>query len=81
MNIMDIFESKRKPKNGIQLDSVYDFNVTDFNGNDVPMLDYKAKVLLIVNVSSRNPEALSIFKKLYTINGCFRHRGLFNLLK
>lgn len=76
MNIMNIFESKHMPKDEIPNDSVYDFTVKDFNGIDVPMTNLQAKVLLIVNVSSRDPNALSIFKKLYTINGCFRHRGL-----
>ena len=33
--------------------SVYDFKVTDIDGNDVNLADYKGKVLLIVNVASK----------------------------
>lgn len=33
--------------------NIYDFNVTDINGQDVCMSKYKNKVLLIVNVASK----------------------------
>ncbi|MFA9374868.1 glutathione peroxidase [Poseidonibacter sp.] len=33
--------------------NIYDFNVTDINGQDVCMSKYKDKVLLIVNVASK----------------------------
>ena len=33
--------------------SIYDFNVTGINGQDISMANYKGKVLLIVNVASK----------------------------
>ncbi len=33
--------------------SVYDFTMKDIDGKDVPLADYKGKVLLVVNVASR----------------------------
>lgn len=33
--------------------SVYDFTVKDVNGTDIPLIQYKGKVLLIVNVASK----------------------------
>ena len=33
--------------------SVYDFTLKDIDGKDVPLADYKGKVLLVVNVASR----------------------------
>lgn len=33
--------------------SIYDFTVKDIKGNDVPLANYKGKVLLIVNVASK----------------------------
>lgn len=83
-NIMDIFQPKLKAKNTISsTDSVYDYSIIDSNGNEIPMEKLRSKVLLIVNVASRDPDALSIFKKLYTINGNFKHRGIlhFNFSK
>ncbi len=32
--------------------SIYDFNVTNIDGKEIPMSSYKGKVLLIVNVAS-----------------------------
>jgi glutathione peroxidase-family protein len=40
-------------KEGIRMKSIYDFRVADINGNDVNLIDYKGKVLLIVNVASK----------------------------
>lgn len=33
--------------------SVYQFSMTDIEGNEIPLSDYKGKVLLIVNVASK----------------------------
>lgn len=34
-------------------ESIYDFTVTDINGNEVSLKDYEGKTLLIVNVASK----------------------------
>lgn len=44
---------KGSPKKETHMTSVYDFKVTDIDGNDVNLADYKGKVLLIVNVASK----------------------------
>lgn len=57
--------------------SIYNITVTDFNGKEVLLVDRQAKAIIIVNVSTRDPDALISFKKLFTVHGCFGHRGLF----
>ena len=42
-------ESKVVP----QTNSVYDYSVNDINGNEVNLIDYQGKVLLIVNTASQ----------------------------
>jgi glutathione peroxidase-family protein len=36
-----------------QVSKIYDITVTDIDGNDISLTEYKGKVLLIVNVASR----------------------------
>ena len=33
--------------------TIYDFNATDIAGNDVPLADYRGKVVLVVNTASK----------------------------
>jgi glutathione peroxidase len=55
--------------------SVLDFTVKDINGKDVPLSEYKGKVLIIVNTASlcgNTPQ----YAKLETLYEKYRHHGL-----
>lgn len=56
------------------MSSIHDFSAKDIDGNDVPMSDYKGKVLLIVNVASKcgfTPQ----YTGLETLYRDYRDRG------
>ncbi|KAG6400964.1 hypothetical protein SASPL_137809 [Salvia splendens] len=55
--------------------SVYDFTVKDIHGNDVPLSNYKGKVLLIVNVASKCGLTQSNYKELNVLYERYRDRG------
>lgn len=70
-------DNLKKNINEIPKDSIYKLSVKDSSGKEVSLEKFRSKLLLIVNVGIRDPEALSILKKLYTIKGFFGHRGIY----
>lgn len=50
--------------------TIYDFKMKDIDGKDVPLSDYKGKVLLVVNVASKcgNTPQYAGLEKLYEEN-------------
>lgn len=73
-NIMDIFEQKNSTKD--DLNSVYDYNIINSEGLEVPLSNLRAKVLMLINVSVQDQDALQIFKKLYTLYAAYKNKGL-----
>jgi glutathione peroxidase len=67
-------DKKENPKEEKHITSVYDFKITDIDGNDANLADYKGKVLLIVNVASKcgfTPQ----YKGLENIYRQYKDRG------
>ncbi|CAK9303022.1 unnamed protein product [Gordionus sp. m RMFG-2023] len=59
---------------------VYSFNVTDIEGNNVPLEKYKGKVSLIVNVASKCGYTDKQYKGLVWLQKEFEIYNLFNVL-
>ncbi|XP_047963605.1 probable glutathione peroxidase 2 [Salvia hispanica] len=66
---------KDSPPDADSPKSVYDFTVKDIHGNDVPLSNYKGKVLLIVNVASKCGLTQSNYKELNVLYERYRDRG------
>ncbi|XP_026389260.1 probable glutathione peroxidase 2 isoform X2 [Papaver somniferum] len=56
--------------------SIYDFTVKDIEGNDVSLKDYAGKVLLIVNVASKDGLTESNYKELDVLYEKYKTQGL-----
>lgn len=59
--------------------SVYDFTVQDTFEKDVPLVKYKGKVLLIVNIASRCGHTKINYKELTELHDKYKDKGLFYL--
>nr|XP_009775342.1 PREDICTED: probable glutathione peroxidase 2 [Nicotiana sylvestris] len=55
--------------------SIYDFTVKDILGNDVPLSNYRGKVLLIVNVASKCGLTDSNYKELNILYEKYKDQG------
>lgn len=55
--------------------SVYDFTVKDTFGNDVPLENYRGKVLLIVNIASQCGLTKNNYEKLTQLKKDYYDRG------
>eukprot|EP01129_Flabellula_baltica_P004648 TRINITY_DN1633_c0_g1_i1.p2 TRINITY_DN1633_c0_g1~~TRINITY_DN1633_c0_g1_i1.p2 ORF type:complete len:185 (-),score=26.65 TRINITY_DN1633_c0_g1_i1:708-1214(-) len=56
-------------------DSIYDFTVMDIDGNDVSLAEFKGKVVLIVNVSSRCGLTMSNYKAMVEMYNRYKDEG------
>ncbi|KAL1807962.1 hypothetical protein ACET3Z_024952 [Daucus carota] len=56
--------------------SIYNFTVKDIQGNDVPLSNYKGKVLLVVNVASKCGFTQSNYKELNILYEKYKDQGL-----
>lgn len=56
--------------------SIYEFTVKDTFGNDVPLEQYRGKVVLIVNIASQCGLTKSNYEKLTELNEKYYERGL-----
>lgn len=56
--------------------SAYDFCVKDTYDNDIPLTDYKGKVLLIVNIASRCGHTKKHYKELTELKELYTGKGL-----
>lgn len=59
-----------------QLENIYSFSEFDVSGNEQPMMNYKGKVCLIVNITGKDPNAENFFKQIYILNSQFKKKGL-----
>ncbi|PHU15735.1 putative phospholipid hydroperoxide glutathione peroxidase [Capsicum chinense] len=55
--------------------SIYDFTVKDIQGNEVPLSNYRGKVLLIVNVASKCGLTDSNYKELNVLYEKYKDQG------
>ncbi|KAL3506700.1 hypothetical protein ACH5RR_032082 [Cinchona calisaya] len=55
--------------------SIYDFTVKDARGNDVPLSNYRGKVLLVVNVASKCGLTESNYKELNVLYEKYKDQG------
>lgn len=55
--------------------SIYDFTVKDIHGNDVPLSNYKGKVVLIVNVASKCGLTQSNYKEMNVLYEKYKNQG------
>ncbi|XP_015077117.1 probable glutathione peroxidase 2 [Solanum pennellii] len=55
--------------------SIYDFTVKDIQGNEVPLSNYRGKVLLIVNVASKCGLTDSNYKELNILYEKYKDQG------
>lgn len=55
--------------------SIYDFTVKDIRGNNVPLGNYKGKVVLVVNVASQCGLTQSNYKELNVLYGKYKDQG------
>lgn len=55
--------------------SIYDFTVKDTYGNDVPLENYRGKVVLIVNIASQCGLAKSNYAKLTQLHKDYYEKG------
>ncbi|KAL3652744.1 Glutathione peroxidase 2 [Castilleja foliolosa] len=55
--------------------SIYDFTVKDIHGNDVPLSNYRGKVLLVVNVASKCGLTSSNYKELNILYEKYKDQG------
>lgn len=56
--------------------SIYEFTVKDTFGNDVPLEQYRGKVVLIVNIASQCGLTKSNYEKLTQLNDQYYDKGL-----
>eukprot|EP01018_Ginkgo_biloba_P028696 Gb_34259 [translate_table: standard] len=56
--------------------TVHDFTVKDIRGNNVDLIVYKGKVLLIVNVASQCGLTTSNYKELGELHQKYKDQGL-----
>nr|GMD72376.1 probable glutathione peroxidase 2 [Ipomoea batatas] len=55
--------------------SIFDFSVKDIRGNDVPLSNYRGKVVLIVNVASKCGLTNSNYKELNILYDKYKDQG------
>lgn len=58
-------------------ESVYDFTVKDTFDKDVPLVKYKGKVLLIVNIASRCGHTKTNYNELTQLSDKYKDKGSF----
>lgn len=56
--------------------TIYEFTVKDTFGNDVPLEQYRGKVVLIVNIASQCGLTKSNYEKLTELNEKYYDKGL-----
>jgi len=56
-------------------DSIHEFKMTDIEGKDVELSDYKGKVLLVVNVASKCG-ATPQYEQLQALQDKYKEKGL-----
>lgn len=64
------------PEDYKKAESVYDFTVTDIQGNDVSLDKYKGNVLLIVNVASNCGLTETNYEQLNKVYEKYADKGL-----
>merc|ERR1711976_637977 len=67
--------------NATQASSIYDFNATDIDGNEVSLSKYANHVCIIVNVVSKSPELMRKSKLLLQPKVWNSAKDLISLLK
>lgn len=77
MMVMTVFSQKAEGQamNKAIVQSIYDFTVQDIDGKDIPLSDFKGKVLLIVNVASKCGYT-SQYAGLQKLYETYQERGL-----